>query len=168
MFAICLVGASAAAAGQDLTVYDDALRNNFLDFSFGGVAGDIDFASTAQVHGGTKSISMIGDSFNAVSFARPGQSVTTSTYPTIHFWVHGGAAGGQKLRIYLELNGAGVANAPLDSYISGGALMAGAWREVTVTVGSAPLSYAGSYDRIDLQSDIAGGQPVLYIDDVSL
>lgn len=168
MFAICLVGASAAAGAQDLIVYDDALRNNFLDFSFGGVAGDIDFASTAQVHGGTKSISMIGDGFNAVSFARPGQSVTTATYPTIHFWVHGGAAGGQKLQIFLELNNVGVANAALDSYIAGGALVAGAWREVTVTLGQSPLSYAGSFDRIDLQNALGGAQPVLYIDDVSL
>lgn len=39
---------------------------------------------------------------------------------------------------------------------------------MTVVLGNAPLSYAGSFDRLDLQSDVAGSQPVLYIDDVSL
>jgi hypothetical protein len=157
-----------AGLAQDLTVYDDTLQNNFQDWSWGGVAGDIDFASTAQVHSGANSISFIGDSFNAVSFAHPSLAFTTAQYPTVHFWVHGGAAGGQLLRIYLELNNVPVVNAPLDTYITGGSIAAGTWREVTVVLGQAPLSYSGSYDRIDLQSDIAGGQPVLYIDDVSL
>lgn len=163
-----LLVASAAALAQDVVVYDDALQNGFLDYSFGGQAGDIDFASTAPVHGGAKSIAFIGDSFNAVSFAHPGGSFTTAQYPTVHFWVHGGASGGQKLRIYLELGGGTVANAALDTYIAGGAIAAGAWREVTVALAQAPLSYAGSFDRIDLQSDVAGAQPVLYLDDVTL
>ena len=57
---------------------------------------------------------------------------------------------------------------PLDSYIAGGSIAAGAWREVTVPFASAPLSYSGSFDRIDLQTDVAGAQPVLYVDDVTL
>ena len=35
-------------------------------------------------------------------------------------------------------------------------------------MGQAPLSYSGAFDRIDLQSDVAGTQPVLYLDDVHL
>ncbi len=164
-----LVAFAAAVAGpaQDLIVYDDALRNGFLDYSY-GVPADFDFASTVAVHSGAASIAFVGDNFNAVSFARPGQSVATSQYPTLHFWVHGGAVGGQKLRLYLQNNSVIVAQAPLDSYIAGGALAAGSWREVTVTLGQAPLSYSGSFDRIDLQSDVSGGQPVLYLDDVVL
>lgn len=165
-FAAALFAAFAGA--QELTVYDDALQNGFLNYSYGGVPADFNFASEAQAHDGTKSIAFIGDDFNALSFARPGQAVTTATYPTLHFWVHGGASGGQQLRLYLELNGAVVANAELDSYVTGGAIVAGAWREVSVTLGSAPLSYAGSFDRIDLQSDVEGAQPVLYVDGMSL
>jgi hypothetical protein len=82
--------------------------------------------------------------------------------------VHGGASGGQQLRIYLQLDGDIVADAELDSYISGGGIVPGAWREVTVPLATAPLAYNGAFDRIDFQSDVGGGQPVLYVDDVVL
>ena len=162
--AFALLLASAGRA-PDLTVYDDALQNGFADWSYGGGS---DFASTAVVHGGTKSISFTGNAFNAVSFAQPALNFTTSQYPALHLWVHGGASGGQQLRVILQLDGAAVAQAELDTYVPGGAPAAGAWREVTVTFGAAPLSYAGSFDRVDLQSDVAGTQPVLYLDDVTL
>lgn len=153
---------------QSVTVYDDALQNGFQDYSYGGVPADFNFASTAQAHGGTKSIAFIGDNFNALSFAHETVDYATASYPVLHFWIHGGAAGNQQLRIYLELNGNVVKDAELDTYITGGAPAAGAWREVTVNLTQAPLSYNGSFDRIDLQSDVNGTQPVLYVDDITL
>jgi hypothetical protein len=160
-----MLGAAAAAQSQ-VVVYDDALQNGFQDFSYGGGSN---FASTTTVHGGTKSISFIGNNFNAISFARTGQPVNTSTYPTVHFWIHGGTVGGQHIRIDLQSGPNNVvANGVLDSYIAGGSIAANTWREVTVNIGQAPLSYSGAYDRIDLQSDAGPAQPVLYVDDVSL
>jgi len=153
---------------QDVSIYDDVLQNGFLNYSYGGQPGDIDFGSTAQAHGGAKSIAFTGNAYNAISFAHTTQAFSTASHPTLRLWVHGGASGGQQLRLFLQLNDAVVAQAELDSYISGGALAAGTWREVTVPLGQAPLSYAGSFDRIDLQSDAGGGQPTLYVDDVSL
>jgi hypothetical protein len=165
LFALGILGGSAAGQAQ-IVVYDDALENGFQNFSY-GVPG-WDFASTAQVHSGTKAISFVGNSFNAVAMSRTAQPVNTSTYPTIHFWVHGGTVGGQHIRVDLYSGGNVVANGVLDSYIAGGSIAANAWREVTVAIGQPPLSYSGPYDRVDLQSDTAGAQPVLYVDDVSL
>jgi hypothetical protein len=166
--AVLLTLTTHGLEAQDLVVYDDALQNSFSDYSYGGVPADFDFGSSAQVHGGAKSIAFIGDNFNALSFAQPTTNFTTAQYGTLHLFVHGGAAGGQQVRIYLELDGAVVAQAPLDSFISGGAIASGSWREVTVPFGQAPLTYSGAFDRIDLQSDVAGGQPVLYLDDIHL
>jgi hypothetical protein len=160
--------AASGLQAQDLVVYDDALQNAFLNYSYGGLPADVDFGSTAQAHTGSKSIAFVGNAFNAVSFAQPTTNFTTAQYPTLRFWVHGGATGSQQLRIYLELDGGTVAQAELDSFIAGSAIVAGAWREVTVPLGQAPLAYSGGFDRIDLQSDVAGGQPVLYLDDVRL
>ena len=162
------------ASAQSLTVYDDALQNGFQDWSYGGVPADFNFGSTAQAHSGTKSISFIGDDSagypDALSFAHPGGSFTTAAYPTIHFWVHGGTVGGQQLRIYLQLGSPSVvvAEAELDSAIAGGAPAANAWREVTVPIVTGALAYSGPFDRIDLASDVAGIQPILYVDDVTL
>lgn len=162
--ATALLAARVARAG-DVTVYDDALQNGFQDYSYGGGAN---FANTAPVHAGSKSISFAGNNFNAVSFFHAAPAFTTAQLPTLHFWVHGGTTGGQQLRLYLQLSGIIVANAPLGSYVAGGSIAANAWSEVTVPFASAPLSYAGSFDRFDLQSDAGGTQPVLYIDDVAL
>lgn len=167
MLMFCVLVPMSADA-QNLTVYDDALQNGFQDYSYGGLATDFNFNSTAQLHGGFKSIAYIGRDFNALCVAHPTQDFTTVQRPVVRFWVHGGASGGQQLRIYLQHNDVIVAQAELDSYISGGSIAAGQWREVVVNLGAAPLSYAGSFDRIDLQSDVAGTQPVLYVDDYEL
>ena len=159
----------AAGLAQDVTVYDDALQNGFQDYSYAQPGDPLpDFSSTVQHHGGTKSISLNGKNFNAISLFHAPPAFTTAQYPTLHFWVHGGTTGGQQLRLYLQLNGAIVKQAPLGTYIAGGAIAAGTWREVTVPFAAAPLSYSGSFDRIDLQSDVPGAQPVLYVDDVTL
>ncbi len=158
--------AAATVQAQDLTVYDDALQNGFHDWSYGGGTS---FTSTGAVHTGSTSISFDESSYaSAISFAHPGGSYTVAHYPTLHFWVHGGATGNQKLRVVLQLGGVIQASAALDTYITGGAIAAGAWREVTVGFASAPLSYSGSFDRIDLEGDVASPQPILYVDDVSL
>jgi len=163
---VLLALVATAAAAQDVPIYADALQNGFQDYSYGATLPD--FASTAQAHSGTKSIAFPGDDFNAISLAHPTVDYGTAQYSTLSFWIHGGASGGQQLRIYLQKDGAVVAQAALDTYISGGSIVAGTWRQVMVVFGQAPLSYSGSFDRIDLQSDVGGAQPVLYVDDVSL
>ncbi len=162
---LCAIGvlAASAAQAQTLTIYDEAMQNSFdgPGYSYGGGS---DFASTAQAHGGTHSISFVGNNFNAVSFARPAPDVSSATYPILRFWVHGGATGGQLLRLYVQLDNAVLTSVDLESYVAGGSIAAGVWREVTVPL--APL--AASFDRIDLQSDQVAAQGVLYIDDVTL
>jgi PKD domain len=158
--------AAVAAQAQDVTVYDDALQNGFVSWSYGGGTS---FASTGAVHTGSYSISFDQSAYSsAISFAHPGGSYTVAQYPTLHFWVHGGATGNQKLQVVLQLGGVIQASAALDTYITGGAIAAGAWREVTVGFALAPLSYSGSFDRVDLEGNVASPQPILYVDDVSL
>jgi hypothetical protein len=149
------------AGAQTLTVYDEALQNSFDNYSYGGGSN---FASTAEAHDGTNSVSFVGDSFNAVSFARPTPDVSTATYPILRFWIHGGATGNQQLRFYLQRDNAILTHFELESYVDGGSIAAGVWREVTI-----PLTgLTSSFDRIDLQSDQGPAQGVLYIDDVVL
>jgi len=162
------IAAAGTAAAADLTVYDDALRSGFQNYSYGGGST---FGSTEQAHGGSNSIRFAGggapNNFNAISFYVD-PDLQTSAWPTLRFWVHGGASGGQQLYLFLQRDGAIVAQAELDSYISGGAIAANTWREVVVPLTTGALGYNGAFDRIDLQSDSSIAQPVLYIDDVVL
>jgi hypothetical protein len=61
-----------------------------------------------------------------------------------------------------------VAQANLNGFIAGGAPGAGTWREVTVPITQPPLSYSGTYDRFDIQSNAAGAQTTVYFDDIAL
>jgi hypothetical protein len=152
---------------QTITVYDDALQNSFNDFSYGG---GVSLLATAQVHSGTKSISLTGvnGTFNAVSLEHVA-AFSTATYPVIHFWVNGGANSGQQIEINLYDTDAHVAaQAALDGYISGGSIAANTWREVTVSLTQGALSYNGNYTRFDLQNATGTAQPVVYFDDITL
>jgi hypothetical protein len=159
----------APVAAQDVPVYTDALQSGFQDFSFGG--GSV-FANPLPTHSGNASIALTGNNFNAVSFAHPSGAFATATYPRLRFFVHGGATGGQQLRLILQIGDPSVPVRPsveLDGYIPGGVIQANVWTEVVVRFADPPLSFAGAFDRIDLQTAAPGGaQPVLYIDDVTL
>lgn len=163
-FWVCglLCCASPTASGQPLVLYDDQLRSGFVDYSYGGGSN---FANPKPtLNGSSASISFTGGNFNAVSLAHESQNFATANWPWLRLYVHGGANGGQQLRIYLQLDNVEVASAELDSYIVGATSpSAGVWREVLVPLGSGGLN-ATHFDRIDLQSDLAGSQPVLYLD----
>src|SRR6266852_6165882 len=92
-FAVAAAMFALGAHAQTLSVYDDALQNGFADYSFGGATS---LNATAFVHTGTKSASILGHSFNALSFAHaPGGVLTalnTSDTPVLRFWVNGGNA----------------------------------------------------------------------------
>jgi hypothetical protein len=160
------------ALAQSLVVYDDALQNGFGDWSYGGGSN---LANTTPVHGGTHSIALAGNDFNAVSFTHESGPLATTSYPVLHFWIHGGTSGNQALTLIVQKNCSApgnpcetVAQAGLNGFIAGGAAGAGTWREVTVPITQAPLSYSGSFDRFDIQSNAAGTQAAVYFDDIAL
>lgn len=160
------------ALSQSLVVYDDALQNGFGDWSYGGGSN---FANATPVHDGTHSIALTGTNYNAISFVHESGLLSTGSYPVLHFWIHGGSSGNQALSLVLQNNCsapvnncAPVATANLNAFIAGGAPAAGAWREVTVPITQAPLSYSGSYDRVDIQSNASAAQATFYFDDIAL
>jgi len=57
-------------------------------------------------------------------------------------------------------------SADLDALIPGG-IAAGEWREAVVNLAMPPFN-APDFDRIDIQSDVAGSQATVYFDDISL
>jgi len=157
--------ACAVPARADLLVYDDALRNGFEDWSYGGGS---DFANASPVHAGTRSIRLTGDNYNAVSFHHAG-ALSFAQYAGLHFWIHGGGAGNQSLTLFLQNGATSSSGIALGAYIAGGAPAANAWREVSVPIATVPAFAAlGQFDRIDIQSNAAGTQPAVYFDDVVL
>ncbi len=164
---LCLLALLAPGlARADLVIYDDALRNGFENWSW----GDANFASTANVHAGSFAIAFDAHSWQGVSFVDPGAPLQVADWPELRFWIRG-TAGGERLSITLQHDGAAVASAPLEGFVSGGAIVAGQYREVVVPLSAAPLGYTGPFERIDIadaSGNTAASAQRVTIDDVRL
>jgi endoglucanase len=166
MLAAWLIAGGVGA--QDLTVYDDALRNDFVPgYSYSGA---INLASTDTVRNGTASIAFSSTGNGAVAFANEARTFDTSQYAGLRFHVHGGNVGGHQLslHVYSGLGGVPDRVVELDSFIAGGGVAANEWRAVEVRFAQLPQPFAGAFKRLDVQVEGAGLQPVLHLDDVAL
>lgn len=157
--------ACAAPAQADQVIYDDALRNGFENWSWGG---GIDFAATGTVHAGSRSISFAGNNYNAISVAKPGAGYTTAAWPSLRLWIQGGSGNNQSLTLFLQNTAnASSASVALNPYIAGGGPSAGTWKLATVPLAIAFPAIA-QFDRIDIQSNGAGTQATVHVDDIVL
>jgi len=164
-FIVALGGIAAAPAHADLVVYDDALQNGFGDWSWGGGSN---FANPSPVHGGSASIALTGNNYNAISLTKAGAGFTSAAFPNLRLWVHGGSSSNQALTLTLENTApAAEASVALNTYISGGGPTAGTWKQVTVPLASAFPTLA-QFDRINIMSNAGGSQPTVYFDDIVL
>jgi endoglucanase len=157
----------------DVVIYDDALQNNFLDYSYTSAGGSVSFASTAQHHGGTQSIVFTAAGFNAVKVANNTTLFDTASYPRLQLWFYGSTAQCQGLDLILERdNGAGsdvtVASSALGGYANCAGIVAGTWLPITIDFTAAPMSYGGTYSRISLFNHNGGALGPVYFDDLSL
>ena len=163
MLAWVVAASFAPVAHAQLVVYDDAAGAGFEDWSYGGGS---DFGNTSPVHGGTFSIALSGNAYNAVSFHHASGALAAANWPVLKLWVHGGNSGAQQLQLILQHEGSVVAQAPMAAFIGGGPT-AGIWREAVITLALPPLAWTGAFDRLDIQSDAAGTQPTVYFDDIA-
>lgn len=146
------------------TIYDDALQNGFLNFSW----GTVDFDNTATPHSGTKSILFTAHSFEGLSFARPAQPVSVAAYPELRFWIRGNS-GGENFNVSLQSGATLHTDVPLAQFIVGGAVAAGVYREVRIRFADAPMAYSGTFERINIQDasgNAAGNPQIVRVDDV--
>jgi len=146
----------------DVVVYGDTLQAGFEDWSWGG---GTNLANTSPTHAGNRSIAFTGHAWNALSIH------SQATFPTaatgLRFWLHGGTTGGQQLALILEKGGNASSVVPLNPL--GVAPLAGQWREIHLVFAAIPaLAGFAEWDRFSLQSNVAGTQAPLYIDDVAI
>ena len=86
------------ARAQGLPVYNDSLQNGFQAWGWAKV---VDFKNAAPVHGGATSIRIVAGAWEAAQIHH--SPLDSSPYSALSFWIHGGAFGGQKLRVQASL-----------------------------------------------------------------
>jgi len=148
------------AAAQDMVVYDDDLGAGWQDWGW----CTRDFANGAPVHAGTASVAATWGAWEGLYFQRG--NLRRTDWIALDFWIHGGASGGQQLDVAFVRAGAPVGSVPLAAYAPGGSVPPGTWTHVTIPV--ADFSLASDFDGLWLQDTTGGGQPQMFIDDVTL
>ena len=117
----------APAAPANLLIYGDSLAEGWADWSWDTTRN---FGSIVPMHSDAQSLSARFDAPWAGLYFHADQAVATAGYTHLRFWLHGGASGGQSIRI--------VANGSNDATVTVTAPV-NVWQEFTV-----PLADLGS------------------------
>ena len=93
-----LAGASTAHSRSQATlvIFDDALGSGWADWSWNTT---VSLNNSSPVHAGLRSISVRYDAAWAGLYLHALSAVSTGGYETLRFFIHGGSAGNQHLRI---------------------------------------------------------------------
>lgn len=167
---VAWAGSFATVAHADVVIYADAtLAAGFADYSY---SATIDLASTGQVHSGASAIAFTPSGYGALKVAST-NLLDAAVTPRLHFWLYASTSQCQGLQIRLErndgMNDVAVGNAgALGAYTDCIAFGGGQWREVTADLGYAPVSYAGTFDRISIFNSVGGNPGTLYLDEIAL
>ena len=146
-----------ACAQSPLPIYTDSYVSGFDDWSW----ASHNVANTSPVHGGNRSISVSAAINQAISFHHA--DLDTALYNDFSFWAHGGAAGGQRLRVYAELSGVSQPGVDIAT-----PLPANAWQQFTISLSSLGVANKPNFSRINIQLRSGGTTSTFYVDDVQL
>jgi hypothetical protein len=149
---------TSALAQADRPIFTENCVNNFSASSH-NVTYSV--ANMAPVHTGSYCINAtITSSGGYLSFQHG--NFNSSPYGSVSFWINGGAAGGQLLKVYGTLN-----NSPQIAFALT-KLMTNVWQQFTVPLSSLGCSNKSNFSGLRIQDALGGAQPVFYVDDVYL
>ncbi|HKI02012.1 MAG TPA: glycoside hydrolase family 44 protein [Thermoanaerobaculia bacterium] len=156
---VALAGAAPGAAVQ--TVYDNALRNNWQDWSW----ASHDLAHAVIYQSAPRSISWepdaVGGDWKGIYFhSDPGAAdPAVADFAAVRFWING-AGGSQAVRLAIYQNGVEVGTKDLTPLPS-------AWTRMTVTWADLGV-VAPAFDGIVFQTNAPADQATAYVDDIEL
>src|SRR2546427_2071600 len=143
-------------AEADQSIFDDALQNAWENWSWAAV----NLTNAAPAHGGTKSISVTPDAWEAIYLHHP--AFDSSPFTNLTFWIHGGNTGGQRLQVQGLLSGSA------QTAVNIGPLAANTWQQVTLSLAALGVANQPNLDGFWIQDRTGTSQPTFYVDDVSL
>ena len=154
--ALGLVGAGAPAAAVQV-VYDNALRNNWQDWSW----ATRDLAQSAIYQSAPRAIAWEPDNWQGIYFhSDPGAArPAVADFTAVRFWING-AGGHQAVRLAIYQNGVEIGSRDLTPLPS-------AWTQMTLTWADLGV-VASTFDGIVFQANTPADQAAAYVDDLEL
>lgn len=153
---LCCAPAARAQWGGDQEVYTDALQNGWQSYGW----ATLDYANSSPVRSGGASISVSANAWEALYLHHDAQD--TSSFTDLVFWIHGGAAGGQRLQVQGLLNGTA------QTAVAVGPLAANAWQQISIPLSALGVANKSNFDGFWIQDVTGTAQPAWYVDDVRL
>lgn len=152
-----LTFAASVGAQTNQSIYTDALQNGWDDWSW---SATLDFNSSAQFHSGAKAIAVNLNGWGGLSLHHA--DINTSNYTNLTFWVHGGATGGQQLKIFAELGTTPQSSLNLPT------LTANTWQQITFSLAALGVANQPNFARFSIQNNTDSTAPTFYVDDMAL
>ena len=145
---------SYASTTADTPIYTDTLAAGWDDWSWDTTR---DLSAATPVHGGTAAISVHYDQPWAGLYLHADPAVPLAGYTHLHFWLHGGSSGGQRITIMANQNDAATVEVTAT---------ANQWTEHSVAL--ADLGSPATLSDIFWQDATGGAQPAFYLDDIGV
>ncbi|MEN9938050.1 MAG: hypothetical protein RLZZ387_4629 [Chloroflexota bacterium] len=139
-------------------IYDDVLTSGWQNYSW----ANVNLAASAPARGQSSIAVTYGavPPYQGLFLAHP--DIATTGYTRLRFWMHGGAAGGQLVQVYVKMaDGTDGPKVPVP------APPAGAWAEVQVPLAALGAA-GGAITGVTWQDRSGGAQPTFYVDDIAL
>ena len=142
------------AAPTAAAIYGDSLQG-WSNWSWGGA---YNLAATTRKQSGTQSISVSYQNGWAGLYLHADQPMATNGASTLRFFIHGGAKGGQHVRVCADNQ---CANGSFDVVAK-----ANAWQQINVPL--ATFQSPATLSDLVWQDTTGGAQPTFYLDSISL
>lgn len=142
------------ATADDLIIYGDSLADGWENWSWDTA---VDFAGSSPVHDGTQSVAVTYTRGWGALYLHPSSGIDLAEYEQLSFWIHGGVAGNQQLR--LVANGDGNYDVAITA-------QANTWTRINIALSA--LGNPASLSDIYWQDTTGNGQSTFYLDDIRL
>lgn len=142
-------------------VFDDALSDTFVDSSW----AERSLEEQSVAHTGSASIRFALDGTDAL-YLYSGRILSADDYDRLAFWIRGGEAGGQSVKLALTAGGQTAAEKSLEEWLPAG-LPADEWTRVEVRLADLQLPH-GIYDGLQFAGGAPGERGTVYLDDIAL
>ena len=152
------IGPFSLFAQTNQTIYADSLQNGWEIWGWATINDN----NSSPVHSGSASISVtiINNSYQAIYLYHT--AMDTSPYTNLVFWLHGGATGGQQLKVHALSNGLAQVAVNLP------ALTANTWQQFSISLSSLGMANRSTLTGFFIQDRIGAVQPTFYVDNIAL
>ena len=151
-------GVTPANAQSNQTIYADSLSSGWVDWSW----ATVNLANTSPVHTGSDSISVTEGAWGGF-FLHDHTPFDPSSFTNMSFWVNGGPAGGQLLKLQVVIG-----NTVVGGEVDLAALPQNTWQQINAPISTLVAPGQPLIDGFWLADRTGTAQPVFYLDDVVL